>query len=458
MKRSLLGFLLSFIVISAVAQSNRSTVAGTVIDGQKEGVVGAVIEIMSMRDTTDKKYTSSAIRGAYQFKGVAAGEYRLTASFLGYKTVSQQIKVTAGKDFTVPAWTMEEDPTRIESVNVVTQAVRTTINGDTLVYNASAYKVMSDADTDELLSKMPGINVNGGTVEVQGETVQKILIDGREFFGNDVATAIKTIPAEAVKSIEVFDKLSDEAEFSGIDDGNSYKAINIVTHNKMKTAIFGKMNAFYGFEPREEESTKHYGSADGNLNFFREKSKTTLRFRANNMNGNSRSRMGMGGINYINTWGEDEKFKLEGSYTYNASNNKSSSWTERDYFLTEEEIESNADDIYEHYDATNNNASKNGNHNFNARTELRISERQRLMVRAQLSFNDSWSQGNSLNTYFPISGIDPILLSNWNSNDNNSLNTGINGNYFLRIGQKAGRTLHVSFNANYSTNNSGGEN
>lgn len=458
MKRSLLGFLLSFIVISAVAQSNRSTVAGTVIDGQKEGVVGAVIEIMSMRDTTDKKYTSSAIRGAYQFKGVAAGEYRLTASFLGYKTVSQQIKVTAGKDFTVPAWTMEEDPTRIESVNVVTQAVRTTINGDTLVYNASAYKVMSDADTDELLSKMPGINVNGGTVEVQGETVQKILIDGREFFGNDVATAIKTIPAEAVKSIEVFDKLSDEAEFSGIDDGNSYKAINIVTHNKMKTAIFGKMNAFYGFEPREEESTKHYGSADGNLNFFREKSKTTLRFRANNMNGNSRSRMGMGGINYINTWGEDEKFKLEGSYTYNASNNKSSSWTERDYFLTEEEIESNADDIYEHYDATNNNASKNGNHNFNARTELRISERQRLMVRAQLSFNDSWSQGNSLNTYFPISGIDPILLSNWNNNDNNSLNTGINGNYFLRIGQKAGRTLHVSFNANYSTNNSGGEN
>ena len=458
MKKFLLGIFLSFIVLSVVAQTNKSTVAGTVIDAQKEGVVGAVIEIMSMRDTTDKKYTSTAIRGAYQFKGITPGEYRLTASFLGYKTATQQVKVEAGKTLNVPAWTMEEDPTRIESVNVVTQAVRTTINGDTLVYNASAYKVMSDADTDELLSKMPGIKVDGGSVEVQGEAVQKILIDGREFFGNDVATAIKTIPAEAVKSIEVFDKLSDEAEFSGIDDGNSYKAINIVTHNKMKTAVFGKMNAFYGFEPRSDESTKHYGSTDGNLNLFREKSKTTFRFRANNMNGNSRSRMGMGGVNYINTWGEDEKFKLEGSYTYNASNNKSSSWTERDYFLTEEEIASNADDIYEHYNATNDNHSKNGNHNFNARTEWRISERQRLMVRAQLSFNDSWSNGNSLDTYFPISGIDPITLTNWNNNDNNSLNTGINGNYFLRIGEKAGRTLHVSFNANYSDNNSGGEN
>ena len=149
MKKSLLGLILSFVVITAAAQTNRSTIAGTVIDANKEGVVGAVIEIMSMRDTTDRKYTSSAIRGAYQFKGLAAGEYRLTASFLGYKTVSQQVKVEAGKTLNVPAWTMEEDPTRIESVNVTTQAVRTTINGDTIVYNASAYKVMSDADTDD---------------------------------------------------------------------------------------------------------------------------------------------------------------------------------------------------------------------------------------------------------------------------------------------------------------------
>jgi hypothetical protein len=157
---------------------------------------------------------------------------------------------------------------------------------------------------------MPGIKVEGGTVEAQGETVQKILVDGREFFGSDVGQAIKSLPAQIVKSVEVFDKLSDEAEFSGIDDGNSYKAINIVTHNKMKTAIFGKMDAQYAFEPRSYDKTQHYGSVNGSVNFFREKSKTTVRFRANNMNGNAQSKMGMAGVNYINAWGKDDKFRL----------------------------------------------------------------------------------------------------------------------------------------------------
>ena len=250
-----------------------------------------------------------------------------------------------------------------------------------------------------------GIKVDGGSVEVQGEAVQKILIDGREFFGNDVATAIKTLPAEAVKSIEVFDKLSDEAEFSGIDDGNSYKAINIVTHNKMKTAIFGKMNAFYGFEPRKDERTKHYGSTDGKPELLpREvEDHTPLPCQQHERkqpfaHGHGRYKLHKHmGVRMIVS-------SLREAIHTTPATTRAAAGPERDYFLTEEEIESNADDIYEHYDATNNNASKNGNHNFNARTELRISERQRLMVRAQLSFNDSWSNGNSLNTIFPSAG------------------------------------------------------
>lgn len=457
MRKVLLCFLLSLSAATVLAQS-KGSINGTVIDQQKEGIVGAVLELTSLRDTLQKKYTTTAIRGAFQFKSVPEGKYRISSSSLGYKDSVQMISVAGGKTLDMPAWVMEEDAKQIDAVSVTTQAVRTTINGDTIVYNASAYKVMPDADTDELLAKMPGITVNGGTVEAQGETVQKILIDGREFFGNDVATAIKTLPAEAVKSVEVFDKLSDQAEFSGIDDGNSYKAINIVTHNKMKTAVFGKMNAQYAFEPRKNDDTQHYGSTDGNLNLFREKSKTTLRFAANNMNGNSQSKMAYAGLNYINAWGEQDRIKLEGSYGYNTNNNKHYSWTQRDYFLTEEQIASGADDIYEHYESNSRSHSKGNGHNFNVRFEDRISQRQRLMVRAQLSLSGNDSNGSSENDYYPISGLNHITLSNWNMGDNNSLNTGINGNYFARLGEKAGRTIHVNFSADYSTNDSGSEN
>ena len=98
----------------------------------------------------------------------------------------------------------------------------------------------ADADVEGLLKKMPGITVNNGAVEAQGETIQKVFVDGKEFFGEDVTSAIKSLPAEAVERIEVYNKLSDQAEFSGMDDGESYKAINIVTRENMRQGIFGK--------------------------------------------------------------------------------------------------------------------------------------------------------------------------------------------------------------------------
>lgn len=448
-------FMLSAVAASAQSKVSVSGIITCTENGVKDGVVGAQIELMSLRDTLDKKYALTAIRGAYQFKQIQAGKYRVIASSLGYVADTMEITVERGKDLVIPEWEVEMERHKIDEVSVVTQAIRTSINGDTISYNASAFKVLPDADADELLSKLPGLKVDGGTITTQGETVQKILVDGREFFGSDVATAIKTIPADQIKSVEVFDKLSDEAEFSGIDDGNSYKAINLVT--KIKTAIFGKFNAMYAFEPKTNDNTQHYGSVDGNVNFFRKISKTTLRFRANNMNGNSDSKMGMGGINYIAQWGENDKIKLEGSYTFNANNNKHWSWSDRDYFLTDEEIADNPEEIYKRQLSNSNSQGKGSSHSFNTRFEWRINERQRFMMRANVSTSDNESNGTSANNYFPVVGSD-IILSNWNLGESDNINTGINGNYMLRIGEKAGRTLQVNFGANYNTSNSQNEN
>ena len=460
MKRIFLLFALLAVAVGASAQS-KVAVNGTIVcteNGIKDGVVGAQVELTSLRDTLNKKYALTAIRGAYQFKQVEAGKYRLVTSSLGYESDTMQITVEKGKPLTVPEWEIEMEKHRIDEVSVVTQAVCTSINGDTISYNAAAFKVLPDADADELLAKLPGLKVEGGTITTQGETVQKILVDGREFFGNDVSTAIKTIPADQIKSVEVFDKLSDQAEFSGIDDGNSYKAINLVT--KIKTAIFGKFNAMYAFEPKTNDKTQHYGTVDGNVNFFRKISKTTLRFRANNMDGNSESKMGMGGLNYIAQWGENDKIKLEGSYTFNANNRKNWSWSDRDYFLTDEELASGSDEIYKYQISNSNSRSNGSSHSVNTRFEWKISERQRFMLRAQVSAGDNESNGTSANNYFPVSDLDGagILLSNWSLGESDNINTGVNGNYMLRIGEKAGRTFQVNFGANYNTSDAMNEN
>lgn len=442
--------------MGAMAQS-RSSIVGTLVtaseeaESGKEGVVGATIELRSMSDTTQVKHTVTALRGAWQFKSLRAGRYSLKAEFLGYKTVQREVELKRGETLELNGWEIQPDVIALADVQVEAMAVRTTINGDTLVYNAAAYKVLPDADADKLLEKMPGIRVNNGEVEAHGEKVKKVLVDGREFFGEDVSTAIRTIPAEAIKSVEVFDKLSDEAEFSGIDDGNSYKTINIVTHNKMKTAIFGKMSAMYATEPRSAEKWKHYGNVDGNVNFFREKSKTTVRLQANNMNGNSESQQAFGAVNYINSWGEKDRTKFEGSYSLRAADNNSESWTERDYFLTDEQINSGKEDVYQRYVSDSRNGNQQLNHNFMARFEHDISPKQRLMMRARFSISDNSNDAWSLNRYFPINDSEEIDLLSYSSGDNDNMNISLNGNYFLRLGEKKGRTLQVHFGGNYSS-------
>ena len=104
---------------------------------------------------------------------------------------------------------------------------------------------------------MPGITVSDGTVEAQGEQIKKVFVDGKEFFGEDVTTAIKSLPAQAVDRVEVYNKLSDAAEFSGMDDGEGYKALNIVTHANMRQGQFGKLYAGYGYDA----DTKKIGRA-----------------------------------------------------------------------------------------------------------------------------------------------------------------------------------------------------
>lgn len=140
------------------------------------------------------------------------------------------------------------NPIKLEAAVHVDKMTRSLQQGDTLIHKANAYQVMQGADSEALLSKMAGVSVSDSGVEAGGREVARILLDGQEFFGNDVLTALRSIPADLVKQVEVINRLSDNAQLTGVDDGEGYTAINIVTKKKenKKGTLAGRVYGSYG--------------------------------------------------------------------------------------------------------------------------------------------------------------------------------------------------------------------
>ena len=216
MKQLLLSTLLSLFAVAAFAQ--KGSVTATIVDAETgNSVVGAVLTVAPTSAPENKQGFASGYKGAASISSLAYGEYALTVSFIGYNNLDTTFRLSTPR---LNLGTLKLKPgVQIETVVKEVKAMRTSQKGDTVSYNAGAFKVTNDADVEGLLKKMPGITVTDGVVETQGEEIKKVFVDGKEFFGEDVTTAIKSLPAEAVDRVEVYNKLSDAAEFSGMDDG-----------------------------------------------------------------------------------------------------------------------------------------------------------------------------------------------------------------------------------------------
>ena len=148
--------------------------------------------------------------------------------------------------------------------------------GDTTIMKAEAFKVNPDANAEELVKKMPGITVENGTVKAHGEEIKKVLVDGKPFFGDDPSVALKNLPADVIDKIQVYNKLSDQSELTGFDDGSSSKTINIVTRRDARISQFGKFSGGTNF------SDKYLVA--GNLNIFKGPRRFTFTGMSNNVN------------------------------------------------------------------------------------------------------------------------------------------------------------------------------
>lgn len=455
------------------------SLSGTVTDKTtKEGLISATVQLVSSDGKSS--YTSTDLNGNFQFKKLQPGTYTLQVTYVGYKSYKAKQTLSEGQEKRVKI-EMTEDAQLLGEVSVQGRATRAEQQGDSLLYNAEAFQVMMGSSAEDLLAKMPGIVVEGGTIQAQGEQVQKVLVDGKEFFDGDVNLAIKNLPSDVIASIEVFDKKSEQAEFTGFDDGEEIKTINIVTKSGFRQGTFGEVSGGYGTDDRYK--------VNGNLNFFNDDRRISVLGMSNNVNqqnfsqedlagvmsaGNSgRGRGGRGGgggrsgapggssasnfmvgslggvtsangfgLNYVDQWGE--KWKMTGSYFFNQSDNLTQQQTDREYF------ESVLPGMT--YSEYQENSMKNWNHRFNMKLDYQMTERTSLQFRPTLSFqnNDSYGllQGQNL-----VNGTTDSETETTSMGKSNAYNIGADLMLRHRF-LKEGRTLSLMLSGKMSNTDS----
>lgn len=240
---SLFLLLHSFGLISMAQQPGIKGILQDAAD--KSPVAGATVVISLHSDSVHKsiKSTVTDAKGNFELLDIASESYIIEISFIGYQQLKRRVVV---KDFlnNLGSLTFTKQGKDLSDVTILSTAPPVSLKGDTIQYSANQFKVNPDATTEDLIKKMPGITVaKDGTVTAHGEQVKKVTIDGKDFFGDDASAALKNIPAEVVDKIQVFDRLSDQAQLTGFDDGNSVKAINVVTRSGIKNSQFGRMYA-----------------------------------------------------------------------------------------------------------------------------------------------------------------------------------------------------------------------
>ncbi len=254
MTKTLFTAFFLFITAASLAQ-NKGTLKGTIVDSlTKQPVAGATLTVMQRKDSSLVTFSMTDNTGQFELKGIGNGDYRLLITHINYYNRSKYFSITDDKKLADLGQVILYDKTKLlEEVVVTAEAPPVTMIADTIQYNAGSFKVQPNASVEDLLKKLPGVRVEkDGTVKAQGEKVNRVLVDGKEFFGNDPKIATKNLPADAVDKVQVYDRPSDQAQLTGFDDGNSEKTINLKLKKDKKKGLFGKVNAGYGTNDRYE--------------------------------------------------------------------------------------------------------------------------------------------------------------------------------------------------------------
>ena len=255
--KRILFFLALLSEIVSFAQSNM--LSGDILDEKGEGLGFATVALLKPADSTLAFYGITNAAGHYEIRNIKPSEYLMQVAFMGYQTAWRKISFPLSQAGDFGALVLKPKQTSLKEVQVKGEYIPLMIKKDTIEYNAAAFKTKPDAVAEDLLRKLPGVEVDrSGNIKAVGEDVKNVLVDGKEFFGNDSKVATKNVPADAIKKVQVYDKKSDESEFTGISDGSHDKTVNLVLKDDKKKAVFGDVMAGAGTGDHYQGSAKIY--------------------------------------------------------------------------------------------------------------------------------------------------------------------------------------------------------
>ena len=469
-----LALLILFGIFPLCMPAQTGTVKGKLTDSIGQSLSNATISILQKKDSSFVNYAQSDANGSFEIKNLEVGDYHLFISFTGYETYQCPFFISSKKRISDIGLVILMQEYKTLTGVVVSDASPVRINGDTISFKAKAFNSKPDATVEDVLKKIPGIQVQkDGTVKTQGEQVQKIYVDGKEFFGNDPKIATRNLTADMVDQIQVFDDMSEQARFTKIDDGSRTKSINIKLKKDKRKGDFGRATVGVGSESRYE--------GNFSVNHFRGDRRISLVGSANNTNklsytftdfssqgGSSQFSNGGGatgpgminasgsssggisrplsaGINFNDTWGP--KLDFRGSYFYTDNSN----------ILEQNKFRRNTFPGDSASETTTYSNIHNGNktHRINARWEYAIDSVNSLLY--TVNFGKQQYKGLTIDTSVTFSdGASKYMATEVRTNKHDDRD-GINYSgelLYRRRFKKAGRTFTMGWRNSKGDNES----
>jgi len=440
MKRLLLLFAFSFEALCALSQiKQEGIIKGVVLDSvSQQPLINATVSLFRSTDSGRLESAITDKNGGFRFSGLRQGSYRLSITYLGYRLYSQMVDILQDNlAIDIGNIFMNRASLSLAMVEIRSPVV---VKKDTIEFDAGYFKTTETAAVEELLKKLPGVRIErDGTIWVNGESVKKLLVDGRPFFSNDPTMLTRNLTADIINKVQLIDGKSEESKFAGINDGKTEKVINITIKKDQKNSFIGNATAGYGTDRRF--------AFKGNLNRFKDKEQLSFIANGDNINGMHEGksvsntpgiiRNWRGGINYNKDL--SQKISASMSYTINNSRAEAQRNSTRQNLLP--------DSSY-YYDQDASSLNNNIYHTFNFRMEYRIDTTQMLSVMTNLNYEKDKNQQGSI--YKSQDNKEQLVNSgstyNANFNEAPDIFTSISFRKKLR---KTGRAISIGTNYGY---------
>lgn len=465
--------LIGLSALSAYPQGN--IIQGDVLGEKGTPLSTATVVLLNPEDSTMEYFGITNETGHFELKDLKKGKFLMHIAYLGYQTQYKPVTVPLpGGDY-FGAIVMNPKPINLKEVQVVGDYIPLQIKNDTIEFNAKAFKTRPDASVEELLRKLPGIEVDrAGNIKALGKDVRKVLVDGKEFFSSDPKVATKNIPADAINKVQVYDKRSEESDFTGIDDGTRDKTVNLVLKDDKKKGIFGDLTAGAGTGNHYTGSGKAYRFSDkaqfaalgmlNNINQFGFSFGDYMSFSGglNAMSGggghivlgddnsfpinfgnpvSGLTSSGAAGANFSYSWNKDSRVFM--SYMANGSNKrltestKTWNYTDQGSFFQQQQA---------------NQIQRDTSHRVSFGLRYRIDSTQNIIVNGALSLSSGFNPMNSQSSSF-LNTVLTNTLARTSTGESGSFSGNASGSYLKKFNRNRS-VLKVTGNFSLASNES----